>query len=297
MEITDMRYFQNLRCWLTLLWVCLGLGTSAFAQPLSELIPRPDGLVLNVWVFHPFQPTNDTPRPVVIALHGCGGIYATTGPRKGLLSARHQGMTDLLLAQGYSVVWPDSLTPRQETSLCEQSFATRKVNQSDRRGDVHTTLSWLAQQAWTDRQRVALLGWSHGGSTVLTSSDSSQKLPQHSVTPDIAISFYPGCYDLLRKPYLPAWPLHMLLGEYDDWTPAAPCVALGQQAGMSFTVYPESHHGFDSPAGQVQHLTRVPNGQHTGLGVHAGRNPVTGPQAWLDVQNLLKQRWSEQTSK
>ena len=72
---------------------------------------------------------------------------------------------------------------------------------------------------------------------------------------------------------------------------------LMQKAGMSFTVYPESHHGFDSPTGQVQHLTRVPNGQHPGLGVHAGRNPVTGPQAWLDVQNLLKQRWSEQTSK
>ena len=153
------------------LWLCfgLGLGPSAQAQPVSELVPGINGLALKTWVFHPLQKTHDTPRPVVIALHGCGGIYATVGSRKGQLSARHQGMTDLLLAQGYSVVWPDSLTPRQETSLCEQSMAAR----------------------------------------------------------------------------------------------------------------------------QVQHLPREPNGPHPGLGVHAGRNAMTGPQAWQDVLDLLKQRWPD----
>ena len=280
------------------LWLCfgLGLGPSAHAQPVSELVPGINGLALKTWVFHPLQKTHDTPRPVVIALHGCGGIYATVGSRKGQLSARHQGMTDLLLAQGYSVVWPDSLTPRQETSLCEQSMASRQVRQSHRLSDVHATLAWLAQQAWTDRQRVALLGWSNGGNTVLASSDSQQKIPQPSVTPDVALAFYPGCKDALRRAYQPSWPVHMLLGAADNWTPAAPCVALGQRSGMSFKLYPESHHGFDNPVGQVQHLPRVPNGQHPGLGVHAGRNPVTGPQAWQDVLDLLKQRWSDPVS-
>jgi hypothetical protein len=37
----------------------------------------------------------------------------------------------------------------------------------------------------------------------------------------------------------------------------------------------------------------VPNGQHPGLGVHVGRNPVTGPQAWQDVLDLLRQRWPD----
>jgi dienelactone hydrolase len=134
-------------------------------------------------------------------------------------------------------------------------------------------LAWLAQQAWTDRQRVALLGWSHGGSAVLASSDSTQKLPQASVTPDVALAFYPGCADALRRAYQPSWPVHMLLGAADDWTPAEPCVALGQRSGMSFKLYPDS--------------------QHPGLGVHAGRNPVTGPQAWQDVLDLLKQRWPD----
>ena len=277
------------------LWLCLslGLGASAYGQPAFELLPSADGLALKVWVFHPPQSTSDAQRPVVIALHGCGGIYATVGSRKGQLSARHQGMTDLLLAQGYSVVWPDSLTPRQETSLCEQSMASRQVRQSHRRSDVHTTLAWLAQQAWTDHRRVALLGWSHGGSTVLASSDSRPKPPQTRLTPDIGLAFYPGCADALRRTYQPTWPVHMLLGALDDWTPAAPCVALGQKAGMSFKVYPDSHHGFDNPVGQVQHLPRVPNGQHPGMGVHAGRNPVTGPQAWQDVLDLLKKRWPD----
>jgi len=258
-----------------------------------EHLPGADGLALKVWVFHPDQRSPDTQRPVVVALHGCGGMYATVGSRKGQLSARHQGMTDLLLAQGYSVVWPDSLTPRQETSLCEQSMASRQVRQSHRRSDVHTTLAWLGQQAWTDPQRVALLGWSHGGSAVLASSDSRQKPPQSSVTPDIALAFYPGCSDALRRAYQATWPVHLLLAGADDWTPAAPCVALAQKAGMSFKLYPDSHHGFDNPVGQVKHLPRVPNGQNPGMGVHAGRNPVTGPQAWQDVLALLKKRWPD----
>lgn len=291
-----MHLLQHLRrCHL---WLCLSwsLGASATGQPVAEFLPSPDGLALKVWVFHPPQRTHDTQRPVVVALHGCGGIYATVGSRKGQLSARHQGMTDLLLAQGYSVVWPDSLTPRQETSLCEQRMSSRQVRQSHRRSDVYTTLDWLAQQAWTDHQRVALLGWSHGGSAVLASSDSRQKRPVSSVTPDMALAFYPGCADALRQAYQASWPVHMLLGASDDWTPAAPCVALGQRSGMSFKVYPDSHHGFDNPVGQVQHLPRVPNGQHPGMGVHAGRNPVTGPQAWQDVLDLLKQRWPDPVS-
>lgn len=288
-----MHLLQHLR--RVHLWLCmgLGLGASALAQPVVEHLPGADGLALKVWVFHPDQRSPDTQRPVVVALHGCGGMYATVGSRKGQLSARHQGMTDLLLAQGYSVVWPDSLTPRQETSLCEQSMASRQVRQSHRRSDVHTTLAWLGQQAWTDPQRVALLGWSHGGSAVLASSDSRQKPPQSSVTPDIALAFYPGCSDALRRAYQATWPVHLLLAGSDDWTPAAPCVALAQKAGMSFKLYPDSHHGFDNPVGQVKHLPRVPNGQNPGMGVHAGRNPVTGPQAWQDVLALLKKRWPD----
>ena len=288
-----MHLLQHLR--RVHLWLCmgLGLGASALAQPVVEHLPGADGLALKVWVFHPDQRSPDTQRPVVVALHGCGGMYATVGSRKGQLSARHQGMTDLLLAQGYSVVWPDSLTPRQETSLCEQSMASRQVRQSHRRSDVHTTLAWLGQQAWTDPQRVALLGWSHGGSAVLASSDSRQKPPQSSVTPDIALAFYPGCSDALRRAYQATWPVHLLLAGADDWTPAAPCVALAQKAGMSFKLYPDSHHGFDNPVGQVKHLPRVPNGQNPGMGVHAGRNPVTGPQAWQDVLALLKKRWPD----
>ena len=211
-----MHLFQHLR--RGHLWLCmgLGLGASALALTVVEHLPGAEGLALKVWVFHPAQHSPDTQRPVVVALHGCGGMYATVGSRKGQLSARHQGMTNLLMAQGYSVVWPDSLTPRQETSLCEQSMASRQVRQSHRRSDVHTTLAWLGQQAWTDPQRVALLGWSHGGSAVLASSDSRQKLPQPSVTPDIALAFYPGCSDALRRTYQAAWPVHLLLAGADD---------------------------------------------------------------------------------
>ena len=112
------------------LWLCLslGLGPSAQAQPVSQLVPGVNGLALKTWVFHPAQKTHATPRPVVIVLHGYGGIHATVGTRNCQLSARHQGMTDLLLAQGYSVVWPDSSHPDKKPVCANKAWRRAKSN-------------------------------------------------------------------------------------------------------------------------------------------------------------------------
>ena len=88
-----------------------------------------DGTLLKALVFHPdasvIRPANQSnqaSRGTVIALHGCGGLYAATGARKGQLNARHQAMADLLVAEGYSAVFPDSFSPRGETELCTQKI-------------------------------------------------------------------------------------------------------------------------------------------------------------------------------
>ena len=57
---------------------------------------------------HVFQPVRQPPRGTVVALHGCGGLYATTGSRKGEFSARHRGYAEMLTGDGYAVVYPDS---------------------------------------------------------------------------------------------------------------------------------------------------------------------------------------------
>ena len=160
-----------------------------------------DGTPIRALVFHPAASSNNTPsRGTVIALHGCGGLYATTGSRMGQLTARHQATADTLLAEGYSVVFPDSLTPRGETELCTQKMGSRKIDQTERRADVLATLAWVAAQAWARADRIALLGWSHGGSAVLSSTDLTRAdVRAQTIKPVLAVAFYPGCAAALKS--------------------------------------------------------------------------------------------------
>jgi len=271
------------------------LAVSSTPQPIQ--IPSRDGTLISGWWLRADESalgaTASGARGVVIALHGCGGLYAAGREQAGQLTQRHGGLAQRLRAEGWHVVLPDSLTARGERSLCEQRIGQRKVVQRHRRDDVLGTLQWLKQQPWADASRVALVGWSHGGSAVLAATDlRDAAVRDAAVRPSTAIAFYPGCSEALRAGYQPSAPLLMLVGEKDDWTPAEPCVRLATATGTQVTVYPDSHHGFDNPVGSVRHLPNVPNGANPGQGVHAGRNPVTGPQAWNDAIARLREAFA-----
>jgi dienelactone hydrolase len=99
-------------------------------------------------------------------------------------------------------------------------------------------------------------GWSHGAQTVLSVLDASDKAVRaQPLKPAAAVAFYPGCSKFQRMfSYELSAPLLIMIGELDDWTPAASCVALagrlsrpGQPAAQ-ITVYPGSYHGFDGTA-------------------------------------------------
>lgn len=249
--------------------------------------PSLDGTAIKA---HVFQPEQQPPRGTVVALHGCSGLYASIGARKGLLSARHQAWADLLVQDGYAVVFPDSLTPRGETELCTQRPGSRRVGQLERRADALGALAWAASQLWARADRIALLGWSHGGSAVLASTDAgSREVRGQTMRPAVAIAFYPGCSAALKSRYRASTRLVLLLGEKDDWTPAGPCLELGQAAAAEVHLYPDAHHGFDNPGGQVRLLKDVPNGVNPGQGVHVGRNPAAAQLATARVRELLRE--------
>ena len=264
-----------------------------FAQvPEVIFIPSADGTVLKAHVQHPAGTPTNRPRPVVVALHGCSGLYSTTGANQGNLNPRHSGMAQLIADNGYSIVFPDSFSTRGETSLCSQKFDVRVIKQSHRSDDVDGVLLWLSSQNWADTAKIALLGWSHGGTTVLSSTDKNrQKVTARDIQPSVAIAIYPGCSDSLKSNYRPQVPLVMMLAELDDWTPPGPCIELAKKTGVELYVYPESYHDFDNPVGAVRLRMDVANGVNPGKGVHVGRNPETGPQAWQQVLATLRHRW------
>ena len=266
-------------------WGVVLLGGSAVAQGPAQppaasgrevafdSFDRPGGSAVVLKAF--WFPAAARQAPAVVLLHGCSGPY----DRQGRLGERMRAYAALFNGQGLHALVLDSLTPRGEKELCTQRIGTRQVTQANRRLDALAALHWLAQRPEVDAQRLGLVGWSNGGSTVLSATNlRHHDVREAPVRPAFAVAFYPGCEADLRRGYVPQVPLLLLVGEADDWTPAAPCEALAAQAvsgngpAVQFESYPGAYHGFDSHA-PVRLRKEVPGGVHPGEGVHVGGNP------------------------
>ena len=269
-----------------LFWLSLIPTLSSAAEPQQVSFASLDGTPIKAWVF---QPAVGQPAGTVVALHGCGGLYASAGARQGKLNARHQAMAEMLLAQGYAVVFPDSLSSRGLTEICTQKLRSRSIDQVQRRNDALASFNWVAAQPWAKPGKMALIGWSHGGSTVLSSTDARRpEVAAQAVKPAVAVAFYPGCADALKSGYVPNTRLLLMVGALDDWTPPGPCVELGKATGVEVNVYADSYHDFDNPVGVVKLRTDVPNGVHPGQGVHAGPNREAREQSYARLRETLR---------
>ncbi len=230
--------------------------------------------------------------PAMVLLHGCGGML----DGRGQLGTRYTGLAATLNALGIHVLVTDSLTPRGEKELCTQKTGQRRVTQLQRRRDALGALAWMAAQPGVDPQRLGLLGWSNGGSTVLAATNKRHaEVATARVQPSLAVGYYPGCESELQRGYEASAPLLMLLGEADDWTPAAPCKAMAaaaQSAGalVQWEAYEGAHHGFDGTA-PVRHRADVPNGVRPGAGVHAGGQPQARAASQLRLIKFLQENW------
>ena len=226
-------------------------------------------------------------RPVIVALHGCSGLYRRDGVT---LEERYTDYAARFNGEGMHVLLPDSFGSRGSGSICALRAGERRITVETRRGDVLAALAWLRQRPDVDPQRIVLLGWSNGGSTLLSALNSAR-----ATHADVAgaIAFYPGCAAHLKQPYAAAAPLLMLLGADDDWTPPAPCERLmartrEAQPALDLVLksYPDSRHGFDSRR-PVRFRSDVPGGVNP-AGVHVGGNPQARAEALAEMDRFLE---------
>ena len=118
--------------------------------------------------------------------------------------------------------------------------------------DSYRALEKLAENPKIDIENVAITGWSLGGGVTLFSGwkpimdaiDSDYKFAAH-------LAFYPPCFAEPSVLEFTDSPMHILIGEIDEWTPADACIELtsllkeSQINNVGITVYKGAHHSFD----------------------------------------------------
>ena len=279
----------------SLLLMVGGALAQAVSVPTAELSTSP--VPLRAFLFSPTV-ANGAKHPAVVMVHGCGGAFG----RDGQLNARHAMWGNYLAAQGYIALMLDSFGSRGLKEICTTKFSERTLKEADRVGDAYAALAYLRELPNADPSRIALLGWSHGGGVTLATISHRPNPPSHTAALstvragfNAAIAFYPGCTARNKNAdrFHPYAPLLLVIGETDDWTPAAPCIELATTVAargepMHIVTYPDAYHDFDNPALTAKRVRKdVPNGVNPGMGVTTAPNPAAREDAKLRVRAFL----------
>ena len=260
------------------------LPSPAPAQSAAVTFPGPQGVELHGALY---RPAGSGPFPAVVALHGCGGLY----DRGGTLNARHADWGERLAAQGFLVLLPDSFGSRELGSQC--STLDRAVRPGrERVADTFAAKAYLQGRSDVKPQSVSLMGWSHGGSTVLSTAAAGALDTSGGPAFARAVAFYPGCRAQVERGWHDRVPLQILVGDADDWTGAEACqrlTAAAQAHGepVEITVYPGAYHDFDHPNLPVRErhgLAYSANGD--GI-AHVGTDPAARADALQRVPAFL----------
>ena len=181
------------------------------------------------------KPKGKGPFPAIVLLHGCSGIN----------KRRDTPWTERLANWGYVVLQVDSFGPRGLSSICQDKYLVSSMIPKCVQ-DAYDGKSYLNGLPFVDRKRIAVMGWSHGGTTTLSVVDKKRDDPFRS-----AIAFYPYCNKVSIGSGLSNFnaPLLILIGEKDDWTPAYLC-SMRMRSGQTgpeviLKIYPDSYHCFD----------------------------------------------------
>jgi dienelactone hydrolase len=238
--------FLSATIFLTLFAVAFSAGAasvSAAQLPVARQVDIPLGNgVLHAQLY---KPDGDGPFPIVIALHGCGGL----GGRSEPVLPRYRDWAELLLKAGDAVLLPDSYGSRELGPQCRVKDRHVHANR-ERVADIMASRQWLMQQPWAARDRISLIGWANGASALLWAV--RPQLSSRATGPDFrsAIAFYPDCRVASGLGWSTRVPTLLLIGARDDVSSPPACRqmidgARGRSALARIVVYPSAYHDFD----------------------------------------------------
>lgn len=184
-----------------------------------------------------YRPAGAGPFPFVVLMHGCGGLK-----QEAMWTKWVEPWTELFRDHGIGTAVVDSFGPRGVDQVCTRNVATWAIRRAD---DAYSARAWLGEQPYVDAKRIAIMGMSNGGRTVLAALRTTLK---HSDPFVAGIALYPGCQtDVSSNFYAP---LLVLIGNADTVAPAHFCeqmkAAQPQSAPiLKLVVFPRGPHTFD----------------------------------------------------
>lgn len=222
-------------------------ATAATAQPL-QVQADALGLSGDSATSELHLPAVPGPYPAVVLLHGCSGITPTV-----------RRWAKRLTQWGYAALVLDSFTPRGVNNVCREAERGLPQTRTDtlvrvpprsRVRDAFGAATYLRARSDIQADRIAAIGFSHGGTTALIAASQAAVTGQAAQPFASVVAFYPWC-PLGGGPV--ASPVLILIGDADDWTPAERCMQ--RQADWrleygftSLHVYPGATHAFDATA-------------------------------------------------
>jgi dienelactone hydrolase len=225
-------------------------GRYAFAswtpKTLAELAQGSRSGAAVAVIGHLFLPSGADKVPAVVLVHGSGGVY------DALLDFWPKQFN----AAGFAVFTLDMFAPRGVQSTAEDQS---QVPFAADVADAFAALRMLATHPRIDARRIAIMGFSRGGTAALRTGVekiiAGQQLPDGLRYAAIVPVYGGGCTGVFRlvvKPgvFAPS-PMLFIHGDADDYTPIGPCQDYAGRIGKSgtpvqFVVIEGAHHKFDA---------------------------------------------------
>jgi dienelactone hydrolase len=207
----------------------------------------------------------------MVVLHGCQGVGEGS-----------RSWASRLIGWGYIAAIIDSFRPRRLQEVCETGWL---VPPELRAQDAFNAARYLRDLPQIQADRVGVIGFSHGGSSVVLAARAGQVPTERRGLPfQAAVAYYPGC-PMVSPPVRLTTDLLILIGQDDDRVSAERCsLFVDANAGLphapTLKVYAGAAHGFD-----------VPGLDRRSASGHVMRNhPVAAAASYAETEAFLAAR-------
>lgn len=226
----------------------------------------------NPYIFDPlnphhslFIPNGSGPFPAVLLLHASTGIEKI-----------NYNWAYLLRDNGYVVYIIDSFKPRGWESRSAVGWDKATAAQL---ADVAPAYAYLSHLSYVDAKRIALLGFSMGGFTVLRfmERDNSHGEKLQNTSFKAAASFYGVCHRLAPQTQLKGV-TKIFIGSNDDRATTNDCLALiarSHDPSVTINVYPQALHGFDNYEFPASKEVVDERGEHYHIGYNVNASEIS----------------------